>query len=154
MSREHLPDPARGTQIWRNNKKDLRDLKQWVRRGVTVYTVYDMATNLAPYEDDHLYTDRTCTGQHPLLGGWMFDTIISIDRLLFEYGPVYEVPPPGIRYIGDPAPQVGGPLPKGKEHGRKLNAKEIAYLQRMSAEADARSGAAKRSKQALGNRWF
>ncbi|MFJ5547020.1 hypothetical protein [Streptomyces sp. NPDC093225] len=149
-----MPELINGTKIWHRTKADFKDLDHWMAKGRTVYTVLQMATNLAPYEDDEAYTDHTCTGRHVLLGNWMFGGTVSIERLLFEYGPVHQAPPAGLRFLGAPVPQVGGPLPKGKEHGRKLTAKEIAYLEALASEADARSGATKRSKQALGNRWF
>ena len=79
------------------------------------YTVNEMATNLAPYEDNetysvHVFTEHSwATGQSMTAGG------TAAIGLCQRQGPVYDTPPPGLRPIAGPAPQVAGPLPRGYE---------------------------------------
>jgi hypothetical protein len=101
-------------KIWKPDKKGARDLARHVRKGTVVYTVSDVAQNLAPYEDSHLYVRHVFDWRSPVTGNYMTGHL-SAAGLLSHYGPVYEEPPAGLRNIAGPAPQVAGPLPAGYE---------------------------------------
>ena len=83
-----------------------------VKLGKKYYTVNEMATNLAPYEDAQTYSVHVFTGRSGLTGVPMTDGGTSAVGLCQRQGPVYDSKPKGIRNIAGPAPQVGRPLPK------------------------------------------
>lgn len=123
----------------RGAKKAGREL----RKGDRFYTIAQVATNLAPYEDDQLYSEHIVTGDHPLLGGAMVGGQ-SVEGICLRSGPIYMDRPDGIRDIATPGPQVEGPL-KGKKFGRKLTEREIADLERQVERADFASGRSRRA---------
>lgn len=83
--------------------------------GKTYYVVYEHARNLGPYEDKQTYSEFRFTKRAPLTGNLMTEGGTSAEGLCLRYGPVYDAPPPGLRNIAGPAPQVAGPLPNGYE---------------------------------------
>ncbi|WP_262062630.1 hypothetical protein [Streptomyces sp. STR69] len=99
-------------KVWQPT--EAKKFAKWARKGVTVYVVYNMATNLAPYEDDQLFSAYTANWQSPITGSVMFGHL-SANALCQNFGPVYEEPPTGMRNIATPPPQVDGPLPEGYE---------------------------------------
>lgn len=102
------------SKTWEPTKKGIRDLNRHVRKGTVVYTVSEVARNVAPYEDSHLYVRHVFDWRSPITGSYMTGHL-SVAGLLSHYGTVYEQPPTGVRNIADPAPQVAGPLPAGYE---------------------------------------
>jgi hypothetical protein len=82
------------------------------------YVVFNMATNLAPYEDGQTYSEYTFTSRLPLTGTPLSGRMgIDAVTLCQNFGPVYDAPPRGLRNIADPPPQVAGPLGHGEYSG-------------------------------------
>ena len=100
--------------------------------GKTYYVAYDMATNLAPYEDKQTYSAFTLTRRAPLTGNLMTDGGTSAEGLCLRHGPVYDAPPQGLRNIAGPAPQVAGPL--GGNYEGVLDEAELRGLEKQVAQ--------------------
>ncbi|MFM9589866.1 hypothetical protein ACKI1J_14915 [Streptomyces scabiei] len=98
--------------------------------GKTYYVIYDMATNLAPYEDAKTYSEFTFTRRAPFTGNLMTDGGTSAEGLCLRYGPVYDAPPQGLRNIAGPAPQVAGPL--GGDYEGILDEAELRGLDKLN----------------------
>lgn len=96
-------------KIWKNNRRDIADLKRRLRKGDTVYTVRKVSRSVAPYEDSKLYAEHVFDWRSPVTGNLM-TSHMSIEGLLAQEGEIHEQPPRGMRNIADPAPQVAGPL--------------------------------------------
>lgn len=96
-------------KTWEPSKKGARELERHIRKGTVVYTLSDISSRLAPYEDPHLYNAHEFTRRSPVTGKWMTGHITA-QTLLAQEGTVYEKPPAGIRGMHQPAPQVAGPL--------------------------------------------
>jgi hypothetical protein len=94
---------------------EAKKFAKQAKLGQTYYVVYDMATNLAPYEDKQTYSAFTFTRRAPLTGNLMTDGGTSAEGLCLRHGPVYDAPPQGLRNIAGTGPQVAGPLPNGYE---------------------------------------
>jgi hypothetical protein len=118
-------------RTWEPTKKGARDLDRWLSKGKTVYTLRNVARNIAPYEDSQLYSAHTFTWRSPVTGHWMTGHL-SAAGLLAQEGTVYEQPPKGVRNIASPAPQVAGPLPKG--YTAPLDEAEIRGLEKRVAD--------------------
>ncbi|MGW7469546.1 hypothetical protein ACWGJT_33985 [Streptomyces xantholiticus] len=131
------------TKTYKRSVRDAKKAGRELKAGDRFYTIAQVATNLAPWEDDQLYSEHIVTGDHPLLGGAMVGGQ-SVEGICLRSGPIYMDPPSGIRNVATPGPQVAGPLPKGKEFGRKLTEREIADLERQVERADYASGRGKR----------
>ena len=97
------------SKTWEPTRRGIRDLNRHVRKGTVVYTVRNVAKNIAPYEDDQLYAAHEFTWRSPVTGHWMTGHL-SAEGLLLQEGKVYDAPPRGVRNLADPAPQVGAPL--------------------------------------------
>ncbi|MGW1134580.1 hypothetical protein [Streptomyces griseoluteus] len=95
-------------KTWEPTKRGARDLNRWLRKGATVYTINNMATNLAPWEDAQTYSAHTFTRQSRLTGEWMTEHL-SVSGLLGQCGTVYEKPPTGLRDLATPGRQVAAP---------------------------------------------
>jgi hypothetical protein len=98
-----------------------------VELGRPYYVVYDMATNLAPYEDSKTYSEyifdsRSRITGHPMTGH------MSAVAFCQNYGPVYDAPPRGLRNIADEPRQVGAPL--GNDYRGYLDEVEIRGLEK------------------------
>ncbi|WP_330172995.1 hypothetical protein OG875_04950 [Streptomyces sp. NBC_01498] len=115
--------------VYRQTKRDAKELSRTAKRGDKLYVIRDIATNLARYEDAQLYSEYTVTGQHPLLGGAMISGSLSVEGLVLREGPVYTKPPKGIRNIAGPGPQVDAPLPE-RDNVRPLSAYEIRQMEK------------------------
>jgi hypothetical protein len=48
-------------KIWKNNRRDIADLKRCLRVGDVVYTVRKISGHVAPYEDSKLYAAHEFT---------------------------------------------------------------------------------------------
>jgi hypothetical protein len=93
---------------WEPTKKGAKELNRWLSKGATVYTINNMATNLAPYEDAQTYSAHTFDRRSMITGQWMTGHL-SVEGLLGQYGTVYEQPPAGMRDIATPGRQVAAP---------------------------------------------
>lgn len=102
-------------KAWKPNeaKKFCRELKL----GQSYYVVYKMATNIAPYEDSKTYSEFVFTDRLWPTGNPCTDGGYSAHTLCQTFGPVYDTPPRNMRNIGDPPPQVAGPLGHGEYSG-------------------------------------
>lgn len=115
-----------------------------VQMGKRYYTVNEMATNLAPWEDSqtysvHVFTEHSFfTGQPMTAGG------TAAIGLCQRQGPVYDAPPKGLRNIAGPLPQVAGPL--GDNYEGVLDEAEIRSL-----EKQVRDGSDPRTRRRLGS---
>lgn len=126
-------------KIWKRTDRDLNNFVRSLHPGKTVYTIVDVATNLAPYEDPQLYSAYTFERRSRITGEWMTAGRTTARHLLFAYGPVHEEPPTGMRNLAGPGPQVAGPLPAGEEFDRRLDADEVEHMEKLAREArDAR----------------
>lgn len=113
---------------YKRTKRDAKKAGQQCRKGDTLWTIVDVATNLAPYEDGQLLQEYKVTGTHPLLGGAMICGALSVEGLVLREGPVYTTRPAGYRAVDEPAPQV--PAPLADHDVRPLSDKEIRRLER------------------------
>jgi hypothetical protein len=96
---------------WQPTRRGAKDLNRWLSKGKTVYTINNMATNLAPYEDAQTYSAHTFDRQSRLTGEWM-TSHLSASGLLGQSGTVYEQPPAGMRDIATPGRQYAAPTSK------------------------------------------
>lgn len=129
-------------KTYERTERDAKKAGRELRKGDRFYVVMSVATNIAPYEDDRLYSEHIVTGDHPLLGGAMVGGQ-SVEGICLRSGPIYMDRPDGIRNVATPGPQVEGPL-KGKKFGRKLTDRELRDLERQVERADHASGRGKR----------
>ena len=93
---------------WQPTKKDAKDLNRVARKGMTLYTINEMATNLGPFEDSHTYNAHRIDGRSRWTGEWMIGHL-SISGFLAQYGTAYEQPPAGMRDIATPGRQYAAP---------------------------------------------
>lgn len=119
---------------FQRTKRDAKLLSRTARRGDKLYIIVDIAQGRSSYEDAQLYSEYTVTGQHPLLGGAIISGSLSVEGLVYGYGPVYTQPPTGLRNIATPGPQHGPPLPEN-DNVRDLSDYEIRQMEKQ-VEAD------------------
>ena len=93
---------------WPNTKKGAKELNRVAYKGMTIYTINEMALNLGPFEDSHTYNAHTIDGRSRWTGEWMIGHL-SISGYLAQYGTAYEQPPAGMRDIATPGRQVAAP---------------------------------------------
>ncbi|MGW0577730.1 hypothetical protein ACWD25_17550 [Streptomyces sp. NPDC002920] len=139
------------SKIWKATRRDIRDLERHVRKGTVVYTVRENQNKLPggatmPWLGQYSYAAHEFTWRSPITGNWMSGHL-SIEALFTQSvdGEVYERPPAGMREIGDPGPQVSGPLGDGYEG--VLDEAEIGGLWKQ-----VRDGSNPRTRRAPG-RW-
>ncbi len=113
---------------WEPTRRGARDLERYVRKGTVVYTVSEIARNLAPYEDSELYNAHKFTHRSPVTGRWMTGHLTA-RTLLAQSGTVYEKPPVSMRGMADPPSQVAGPL--GDNYEGILDDAELEALAKM-----------------------
>ncbi|MFG2352602.1 hypothetical protein [Streptomyces sp. NPDC048521] len=118
-------------RTWEPTKRGAKDLNRFIRKGTTVYTINEMATRVARYEDSHTYTAHTFDRQSRITGEWMTGHL-SVSGLLGQCGTVYEQPPAGMRDLATPGRQVAGPLPKG--YVGHLDEAELRGLEKQVAD--------------------
>jgi hypothetical protein len=121
-------------KIWKNNRRDISDLKQRLRKGSVVYTVRRVSGRVAPYEDSKLYAEHVFDWRSPITGNLMTGHL-SIEGLLAQENEIHEQPPRGMRNIADPAPQVAGPLGHGTYDGGVLDDAELSHLEKLTRGA-------------------
>jgi hypothetical protein len=86
--------------------------------GRTYYTVVNIATNMAPYEDSKLYSEYVFTKRMPITGTPCTEGGFSAVTLLRQFGPIHDTPPRGMRNIADRAPQVPDPVGNVDDYAR------------------------------------
>ncbi|MFC5802788.1 hypothetical protein [Streptomyces formicae] len=101
------------TTVYRRTRSDAKKANRDAYKGMVLYVINEVATNIAPYEDSHLKTRHVVTHRQAITGAWMIAGSLSVEGLVLREGPVYTVDPdPKVREIGDPSPQVAGPDPR------------------------------------------
>lgn len=112
-------------QTWQPNqaKKFAKELEL----NKPYYVVYDMATNLAPYEDSQTCSEFVFTGRLAVTGSPCTDGGYSAVSLCQTFGPVYDRPPRGMRNIADEPRQYGALL---SNVGGELDEAEIRGLEK------------------------
>lgn len=116
-------------KVWKNNKRDAKDLVRRARKGDVYYTIVDIATNLAPYEDKQLLDRWKVTSIQAFTGAPMCGSK-GLEQVLYESGAVYAERPRGYRGIWESAPQVAGPLGNEETENRPLDKIEIRGLRK------------------------
>ncbi|MFJ7963156.1 hypothetical protein [Streptomyces sp. NPDC096324] len=119
-------------RTWKNNRRDIADLKRRLRKGDVVYTVRKISPHVAPYDDSRLYAAHEFTWSSPVTGNLMTGHL-SIEGLLAQEGEIHEQPPRGMRNIADPSPQVGAPL--GRDYSAELDDAELRGLRKRIRDA-------------------
>lgn len=132
------------------NRRDVKDFESWLRKGATVYVINrpKHAGDAHLWNHRETWSEHTCTGKHPLLGGWQIGNNTSAKGFLQWHGTVYDTPPPGIPHHSDPGPRVASPLPNGTY---EMTMKETQYAADEAedrANADLKAGRRKRTS------WF
>lgn len=102
-------------KVYERTRSDAKKLARVARIGTVLYTVADVAQNIAPWEDGQLYSRHVVSWRSPVTGNLMIGGSTSLANLVLRDGPVYTEKPKGLRDIAKPGPQVAGPLPKGYE---------------------------------------
>lgn len=125
---------------YERNNKGKRALLKAARKGSTFWGRVDVARNIAPYEDSELATEFTVT--RFFLGAPMCGSV-ELESILWQFGPLHDSKPAGLRDIAGPAPQVAGPLPDGYEG--VLDEAEIRGL-----EKQVRDGSDPRKRRRIG----
>ncbi|WP_405531534.1 hypothetical protein OG592_27110 [Streptomyces avidinii] len=139
---------------WTSRRRgDEKDLNRWLRKGMTVYIVRTptYAGRSALWNHPRYWTAHTVTGQHPLLGGWIFDksattTVASLFSL--GDGTIYDAPPAGIPHVSDPGPDCRdeGLYPIGRGQEFKGTVRDgIDEMGRLGRQAEGRAKADKKS---------
>jgi hypothetical protein len=102
--------------------------------GKTYYTIMNISKWAAPYEDSQLYSEYVFTRRMPITGTPCTEEGYPSSTLLRQFGPVYDAPPPGMRNIAAPAPQVAGPVGSNDYEG-VLDEAEIRGLNKRVRES-------------------
>lgn len=114
---------------------DAARFARQVQLGKSYYFVYNVAQNLAPYEDARLYSEIVFTGRRPITGTPCAGSMDAVS-LCRNYGPVYETPPAGMRNVAAPGPQVGAPL--GANYEGVLDEAELRGLEKRVRDSNRR----------------
>jgi hypothetical protein len=130
---------------YQKNNSGKRALLRAARKGVTFYGTAEVSRRVAPYEDKVLAKRFKVTHMNGILGGPMVGSR-SLESLLWEYGPLSDSQPAGVRGEWEPAPQVAGPL--GVNTKRELNRAELRNLAKENRDARAEQ------KKAGRRRWL
>lgn len=145
---------------WTTKRRgDEKDLGRWLRKGKTIYIVQTptYAGRSALWNHPRYWTAHTCTGQHPILGGWIFDKspTTTLESLFVQGdGTIYDAPPAGIPHVSDPGPDCRDEGLYGIRRGEEIRfqgstgdaVKQAEYLADQAedrAKADKKSGARK-----------
>lgn len=126
---------------YQKNNAGKRALLRAARKGTTFYGTSEVARRVAPYEDKVLAERFKVTHMNGVLGVPMVGAR-SLESILWEFGPLSDSKPAGVRGVWEPAPQVAGPL--GVNTKRQLNKTELRNLAKETRDAKAEQKKAKR----------
>jgi hypothetical protein len=115
------------------NRGDERRFVREIKLNKPYFIVYEIARNLAPWEDAKLYSEVVFTSRLPLTATPCTEGGYSAATLLRLYGPVYDTPPARMRNIADIAPSVGAPL--GNNYEGILDEAELRGLRKQLTQA-------------------
>lgn len=116
------------------NKRGAKQLTDYIRqngKGTTVYTI--ITCKDWGLGSEQLYNEHCFDNRQPFTGIWQAGHL-SAEGLLSTCGKVYTEPPRGMRRLGDPAPQVAGPLGHGEYFG-VLDEAELRSLNKRLRDA-------------------
>lgn len=113
---------------------DWKKFAKQAEFGKPYYVLHDIATNLKPWEDSQLCSVHVFTGYAPLTANKRTDDGTTAGALCRNQGPVYDTPPPGIRNMATPPPQVAGPMGSNDYEG-VLDEAEIRGMEKRVREA-------------------
>ena len=116
---------------YQRTRSDAKKAARNARKGQKLYVIKAVATNIAAYEDSHLYDEYEVTHRQQITGAWMISGSLSVEGLVLRDGPVYTSPPPKIRNIATPGRQYAAP-PGGN---RVLDEAELRGLTKQNREA-------------------
>ncbi|MDV9195532.1 hypothetical protein [Streptomyces sp. Wh19] len=139
-------------QTFFETERDLKALTKQLSIGDTVYSVVNIETSMAPWEDAQLYSAYQVTGWCRISRQWRVSNSTWTIADLVHQGGVHTQPPAGLRNIATPGRQVGGPLPAGQEFDRNLDSAELAYLE--GRVATATKANTKAGRGSSGSRWW
>lgn len=137
------------SKTWVSRRRgDEKDLNRWLGKGKTVYIVRtpQYAGRSALWNHPRYWVAHTCTGQHPLLGGWIFDkspTTTVGGLFSLGDGTIYDSPPAGIPHVSDPGPDCRDEGLYGIGRGQEFKGNVhdgIDEMDRLGAEARGRYG--------------
>lgn len=117
---------------YQKNNSGKRALFRAARKGTTFYGTAKVSRRVAPYEDNVLAKRFTVTHMNGILGGPMVGPD-ALETILWEFGPLSDRKPSGIRGEWEPTPQVAGPL--GVNTKRQLSRAELRSLTKETREA-------------------
>lgn len=117
---------------YKRSNRDAKKACREVKVGDVLWTVHDVARNIAPYEDPHLLEQHVVTHIQPLTGIPMCGSV-GLQTLILRDGPVHTERPGTWRALHEPTPQVPGPL--GKNTNRRLDARELIALEEQVEQA-------------------
>jgi hypothetical protein len=93
------------SRSWKNTKSGIRDFENSLRKGMTVWTINEHATNIAGQFEKYTTSSHTCTGRSPVTGNWMFGPMSAKSLLCGSVGgQVFERQPVGYRDLASPEP--------------------------------------------------
>lgn len=148
------------SRSWTTRRRgDEKDLNRWLHKGKTVYIICtpNYAGRSALWNHPRYWVSHTCTGQHPLLGGWIFDkspttTVGSLFSL--GDGTIYDAPPAGIPHVSDPGPDCRDEGLYGIRRGEEYRNSVHDGIKEMQYEADQAEDRAKADKKAGRRSWW
>lgn len=147
------------SRSWTTRRRgDEKDFLRWLAKGKTVYVINtpQHAGKAHLWNYAQTWSAHTCTGQHPLLGGWQIGNNTSAKSFFQWAGTVYDTPPRNIPHDSDPGPDCRDEglygLKRGQEFRGSLHPKDIADMQRLADQAEDRAKADKKAGRR--SRWF
>ncbi|MGW6872891.1 hypothetical protein ACWGHD_04480 [Streptomyces xanthophaeus] len=148
------------SKSWTTRRRgDEKDFLRWLAKGKTVYVINRPQHAGAAHLWNHAQTwsEHTCTGQHPLLGGWQIGNNVSAKSFFRWHGEVYAAPPRGIPHHSDPGPDCrdeGYGLPRGwEDEVRRLDLDEVRHMEKRAREAGDQYDEDRKAGR-RGGRWF
>lgn len=124
-----------------SGKRGAKKLAREAQPGQKLYTVCHLHTNLPI--DKEMYSEHTVgKGRGLMSAGAMLagPGYMSVEQLVYTSGTVYSTPPPGMRNIADPLPQIAEPIPGGRDGSRYLSRSEITALEKEVQRAREETG--------------
>lgn len=117
--------------VW-ETERDAKKLAKSAKIGDVLYTIDNVARNVARYEDSQLYSRHVVEHYHPITGTPMVAGSLSVTGLVKRFGPVYSERP-NLRGVHEPVPQVAGPVDRDEIH--ILDEAELKALEKRAGDA-------------------
>ncbi|MGW5173154.1 hypothetical protein ACWERY_02150 [Streptomyces sp. NPDC004082] len=118
-------------KTWR--PQDAKRFAREVKLGAEYWVIYNVAQNMATYEDAQLCSKFVFTRHAPFTGTPMTDGGETAVGLCQRHGPVYDQKPAGIRDVAQAGPQVRAPL--GDNYEGFLDEAELRGLDKRVAQS-------------------